>query len=88
MFINSTIDGDALYLKFRSILVNAFLNQGDDNHLSFGDVVLSVRVNTSLLFNLNYGSSFLKGCLISSWNNSIHRPDAFGFVERNTPESV
>ncbi|WP_075207076.1 hypothetical protein [Franconibacter helveticus] len=83
-----TIDGDTLYLKFRNILMKAFLEPGEDNYLSVGDIALASCVNHSLIFALNYGSPYLKGCLITAWNESNNRPEAFCFAGRNIPESV
>ncbi|MDK9355126.1 hypothetical protein QQF54_00215 [Lelliottia sp. V106_10] len=83
-----TIDGDTLYLKFRNILTGAFLEPWEDNYLTVGDIVLSTCVNNSLVFAINYGSPYLKGCLVTGWNENDNKPESFCFAERNTPEAV
>ncbi|MHA7846353.1 hypothetical protein [Serratia sp. D1N4] len=83
----NTIDGDTLYLKFRNILVGAFQEQGEDDYFSVGDMVLSKCVNHSLIFALNFGPPYLKGCLVTAWN-SDNKPESFCFAEKDLPESI
>lgn len=82
-----TIDGDKLYLKFRERVMNAFL--GDDDSDS-GEVVLSKCINHALIFSLNYGTPYLKGCLITE-SKKINKQTSLDrqcFSERNIPESI
>lgn len=57
----------------------------------FGDVVLSQCINGSLIFALEYGSPYIKGCLVTGWENGFkgkNSPEGFCFAERNIPEAV
>ncbi|EDW1644255.1 hypothetical protein EK69_004564 [Salmonella enterica subsp. enterica] len=82
-----TVDGSTPYLIFDNVIVSAFL----DGSIFSGDVVLSKCINHSLIFALNYGPPYIKGCLITGLNDNAvknYRPKGFCFAERNTPESV
>lgn len=83
----NTIDGDTLYLKFRNILTGAFQDRDEDNYLSVGDIVLSKCIHNSLVFALNYGPPYLKGCLVTAWNSN-NKPESFCFAEKDLPESI
>ncbi|WP_240246249.1 hypothetical protein [Escherichia sp. MOD1-EC7003] len=82
-----TIDGDTPYLLFENIIVSAFL----DGAIYSGDIVLSKCVNHSLIFALNYGPPYIKGCLITSLNHDSgmkNKLKGFCFAERNIPEAI
>ncbi|MEO3988826.1 hypothetical protein [Pseudocitrobacter cyperus] len=82
-----TIDGDTPYLVFDNVIVNAFLEGKETS----GDLVLAKCINHSLIFALNYGSPYIKGCLITgliAMTKVEVKPDWFCFAERNIPESV
>ncbi|HAX1597372.1 TPA: hypothetical protein J0720_001218, partial [Escherichia coli] len=66
-----TIDGDTLYLKFRNVITGAFLDTPTKSYDFFGDVVLSQCINGSLIFALEYGSPYIKGCLVTGWENGF-----------------
>ncbi|EFA1765251.1 hypothetical protein HQH75_04065 [Escherichia coli] len=86
-----TIDGDTLYLKFRNVITGAFLDTPTKSYDFFGDVVLSQCINGSLIFALEYGSPYIKGCLVTGWENGFkgkNSPEGFCFAERNIPEAV
>lgn len=76
-----TIDGNTLYLKIRNILIGAFLDSWEGNYLTVGDIVLSKCVNNSLVFAINYGSPYLKVCLVTGWNENDNKPESFCFAE-------
>lgn len=78
-----TIDGDTPYLVFDNIITNAFL----DGSTYSGEILLSKCVNHALIFALNYGSPYVKGCLIT---NATTRDniEGFCFAEKNTPASI
>ncbi len=51
----------------------------------FGDVVLSQCINGSLIFALEYGSPYIKVCLVTGWENgfkSKNSPEGFCFAEK------
>ncbi|MEW9726752.1 hypothetical protein [Escherichia coli] len=86
-----TIDGDTLYLKFRNVITGAFLDTPTKSYDFLGDVVLSQCINGSLIFALEYGSPYIKGCLVTGWENGFkgkNSPEGFCFAERNIPEAV
>lgn len=66
-----TIDGDTLYLKFRNVITGAFLDTPTKSYDFFGDVVLSQCINGSLIFALEYGSPYIKGCLVTGWEMGL-----------------
>lgn len=83
-----TIDGDTPYFIFRNLMVSAFLD--DENDYS-GKIVLSKCINHTLIFVLNYGSPYLKGCLVTGINNTPQAKknyEGLCFSERNSPEAV
>lgn len=83
-----TVDGDSLYLKFKEKIMNAF-SDGDDSNS--GEVVLAKCINHALIFSLNYGSPYLKGCLITESKKTTNNQSSLDrqcFSEKNTPESV
>lgn len=54
-------------------------------------MVLSQCINGSLIFALEYGSPYIKGCLVTGWENGFkgkNSPEGFCFAERNIPEAV
>lgn len=82
-----TVDGNAPYLIFDNVIVSAFL----DGSIYSGNIILSECINHSLIFALNYGAPYMKGCLITGLSASAARkcqPNGFCFAERNIPESV
>ncbi len=86
-----TIDGNTLYLKFKNIITGAFLDNHGKSYDYTGDIVLSRCINESLFFALNYGSPYIKGCLVTGWENGEkgkNSPEGLCFAERNIPESI
>ncbi|EPB0512768.1 hypothetical protein ACRABS_003080 [Salmonella enterica subsp. enterica] len=82
-----TVDGNTPYLIFDNVIVSAFL----DGSIYSGDIILSKCIHHSLIFALNYGAPYMKGCLITGGSASAERkyqPNGFCFSERNIPESV
>ncbi|EDY6548642.1 hypothetical protein GQG61_004777, partial [Salmonella enterica] len=82
-----TVDGSTPYLIFDNVIVSAFL----DGTIYSGDIILSKCIHHSLIFALNYGAPYMKGCLITGVSVSAERkyqPNGFCFAERNIPESV
>ncbi|EBM4619106.1 hypothetical protein D0O26_24200, partial [Salmonella enterica] len=82
-----TVDGSTPYLIFDNVIVSAFL----DGTIYSGDIILSKCIHHSLIFALNYGAPYMKGCLITGGSVSAERkyqPNGFCFAERNIPESV
>lgn len=83
-----TDDGSIPYLMFDNIIASAFL----DGSILAGDVVLAKCINHSLIFALNYGPPYMKGCLITDLiddgKKKNHHPKGVCFAERNTPESI
>ncbi|EEA0056336.1 hypothetical protein DC532_23310, partial [Salmonella enterica] len=82
-----TVDGSTPYLIFDNVIVSAFL----DGTIYSGDIILSKCIHHSLIFALNYGAPYMKGCLITGVSVSAERkyqPNGFCFTERNIPESV
>ncbi|ECI4631653.1 hypothetical protein [Salmonella enterica] len=82
-----TVDGSTPYLIFDNVIVSAFL----DGTIYSGDIILSKCINHSLIFALNYGTPYMKGCLITGLSASTegnYQPNGFCFAERNIPESV
>ncbi|EEG9838135.1 hypothetical protein GI082_22250, partial [Salmonella enterica] len=82
-----TVDGSTSYLIFDNVIVSAFL----DGTIYSGDIILSKCIHHSLIFALNYGAPYMKGCLITGVSVSAERkyqPNGFCFAERNIPESV
>lgn len=82
-----TIDGDAPYLVFGKVIVNTFL----DGEITSGEIVLSECIGHSLIFAVNYGSPYIKGCLITVLKKEMKeemQPVELCFAERNTPDSV
>ncbi|EBS2175500.1 hypothetical protein DPT14_11120 [Salmonella enterica subsp. enterica serovar Telelkebir] len=82
-----TVDGNTPYLIFDNVIVSAFL----DGSIYSGDIILSKCIHHSLIFALNYGAPYMKGCLITGVSVSAERkyqPNGFCFAERNIPESV
>lgn len=56
-----TVDGSTPYLIFDNVIVSAFL----DGTIYSGDIILSKCIHHSLIFALNYGAPYMKGCLIT-----------------------
>lgn len=83
----NTIDGDTLYLNFRNIITDAYSDPGEDNSLNVGDIVLSKCINKTLIYAMNYGSPYLKGCLVSAWSEE-NKPESFCFAEKDLPKSI
>jgi hypothetical protein len=86
-----TIDGDTLYLRFRNIITGAFLDDSKNSHQFFGNIKLSKCVNNSLVFSLEYGSPYIKGCVVTGWENGFkgkNDPEGFCFAEKDLPESI
>lgn len=85
---HQTVDGDTPYFTFRQVIRSALL---DDKNIYSGGIILSKCVNHTLIFNFNYGSPYLKGCLVTG---VIKKPQAkdslegFCFSERNNPDSI
>ncbi|EGO7057258.1 hypothetical protein IU738_004643, partial [Salmonella enterica] len=80
-----TVDGNTPYLIFDNVIVSAFL----DGSIYSGDIILSKCIHHSLIFALNYGAPYMKGCLITGVSASAERkyqPNGFCFAERNIPE--
>ncbi|HCS1711071.1 TPA: hypothetical protein OQP52_004591, partial [Salmonella enterica subsp. enterica serovar Typhi] len=80
----STVDGSTPYLIFDNVIVSAFL----DGSIYSGDIILSKYIHHSLIFALNYGAPYMKGCLITGLSASAERsykPNGFCFTERNIP---
>ncbi|ECE2708110.1 hypothetical protein K6X52_004392, partial [Salmonella enterica] len=80
-----TVDGSTPYLIFDNVIVSAFL----DGTIYSGDIILSKCIHHSLIFALNYGAPYMKGCLITGVSVSAERkyqPNGFCFAERNIPE--
>ena len=56
-----------------------------------GDTLYLKFINGSLIFALEYGSPYIKGCLVTGWENGFkgkNSPEGFCFAERNIPEAV
>lgn len=48
-------------------------------------MVLSQCINGSLIFALEYGSPYIKGCLVTGWENGFkgkNSPEGFCFAEK------
>lgn len=86
-----TIDGNTLYLNFRNIITGAFIDNVVASNDFVGDIVFSKCINNSLIFGLEYGSPYIKGCLVTSWGGGDKGgidPGGICFAEKNIPESV
>lgn len=82
-----TLDGDTPYITFDNIIVSAFFNLD----IVSGEIILSKCINNSLIFALDYGSPYIKGCLITKLKPRTkleYEPEGFCFAERYIPESV
>ncbi|MFC0226971.1 hypothetical protein [Serratia aquatilis] len=86
-----TIDGDTLYSRFRHIITGAFLDDSKNSHQFFGDIKLSKCISNSLVFSLDYGYPYIKGCVVTGWENGFkgeNDPKGFCFAEKDLPESI
>lgn len=84
----NTVDGDRPFLTFENRMFSAFLDTDSDY---YGELVLSKCINHTMIFNLNYGSPYLKGCLVTGLKKKHQSSVLFEglcFSERNTPESI